>query len=137
MSAIGAVSAQHHTATAPQPRLVQAAHEFEAQLMKELLKPMMNGTGPDGEEADPGSGGALADFATDALGQALSKHGGLGIATNIIHSLSRSEENAQSFSNAGTGGMTLPSAGGSALKSSSQLPISRLRRFAHGNSEER
>ena len=24
----------------PQPRLVRAAHEFEAQMMKELLKPM-------------------------------------------------------------------------------------------------
>jgi HAMP domain-containing protein len=29
----------------PQPRLVRAAHEFEAQMMKELLKPMTGGMG--------------------------------------------------------------------------------------------
>ena len=38
MNAVGAVTAQNQSATVPQPRLVQAAHEFEAQLMKELLR---------------------------------------------------------------------------------------------------
>jgi Rod binding domain-containing protein len=97
MSAIGAVSAQSQSATVPQPRLVQAAHEFEAQLMKELLKPIVSGDGLDGRDGDPGSGGPLADFATEALGQALSRQGGLGIATNILHSLSQNEKNVLSF----------------------------------------
>jgi|ERR1700739_2561642 len=116
MNAIGAVSAESRSATVPQPRLVQAAHEFEAQLMKEVLKPMTNGTSLDGEETDPGTGGALADFATEALGQALSQRGGLGIATNILHSLSRNEKDFQSFSNPGTTEKVSPSCGVDRLK---------------------
>ena len=101
MNAIGAVSFENPPPAIPQPRLVQAAHEFEAQLMKELLKPMTNSTSND-DDSDTGSGGALADFATDALGQALSRHGGLGIATNIFHSLSGNEKDSHSISNAAT-----------------------------------
>jgi hypothetical protein len=89
-------------ASAPSPKLVHAAHEFEAQMMKELLAPM---TGSDPLFGDPddddggdggsglalgsgsGSGGALADFASEALGQALSERGGFGIANKIIRQL--------------------------------------------------
>jgi Rod binding domain-containing protein len=88
------------TAAAP-PRLVNAAHEFEAQMMKELLKPMAAGatdplTGEEsGEDEDSGSGGALGEFATEALGRALSERGGLGIANKIIGQLSaRGNKNA-------------------------------------------
>ena len=79
---------------APQPRLVRAAHEFEAQMMKEMLKPM---TGDDaltgeGEGSDEGAGSnaALGEFASEALGKALSQRGGFGIANCIIHDLSHS-----------------------------------------------
>jgi len=46
---------------APQPRLARAAHEFEAQMMKELLKPMTDsdGLGGDADESGSGSNGAL------------------------------------------------------------------------------
>jgi Rod binding domain-containing protein len=114
MNAIGAVSTEGRSATVPQPRLIQAAHEFEAQLMKELLKPMTNGASLDGEDA--GTDGPLADFATEALGQALSKRGGLGIATSILHSLSPNEKKSQSFSDAGTKEQVFPNAGASELK---------------------
>jgi peptidoglycan hydrolase FlgJ len=92
------------SSSAPSPKLVHAAQEFEAQMMKELLNPM---TGQDSDGTDPlfgdedggdssglslgsgsGSGGALADFASEALGQALSQRGGFGIANQIIHELS-------------------------------------------------
>jgi Rod binding domain-containing protein len=72
-------------AAPPQPRLVRAAHEFEAQMMKELLKPMTNSslTGEDEDSgADSGSGGAL--------GRALSEQGGFGIANSIVRDLSHS-----------------------------------------------
>jgi Rod binding domain-containing protein len=79
---------------APPPRLVQAAHEFEGQMMKELLKPMTDGgslTGAEGDDdEDPGSGGALGEFATESLGDALSAHGGFGIADRIVRDLSQS-----------------------------------------------
>ena len=77
------------TTSTPQPRLVKAAHEFEAQLMKELLKPMNHSasiTG-DGDDGDSDSGGVLGEFATESLARALSNQGGLGIANQIVHSL--------------------------------------------------
>ena len=75
-------------ASVPQPRLVHAAHEFEAQMMKELLKPMTAKDALTGEAddngGDAGSNRALTDFASEALGQALSRQGGFGIASSII-----------------------------------------------------
>ena len=76
-------------------RLVRAAHEFEGQMMKELLKPMTGSDGPTGPEDDEsdssaGSGEALGEFASEALGQALSERGGFGIADRIVRELSRS-----------------------------------------------
>jgi Rod binding domain-containing protein len=90
-ASVGAVSA-----TVPQPRLVRAAHEFEAQMMKELLKPMTGQDSLTGEDddggtgagLDSGSGGALGEFASEALGQALSRQGGFGMANKIIKDLS-------------------------------------------------
>lgn len=80
-------------AQALQPRLVRAAHEFEAQMMKELLKPMTGSdslTGEDSESSSDSSGsaGALGEFAAEALGQALSESGGFGIANRIVADLS-------------------------------------------------
>ncbi|HEX4030895.1 MAG TPA: hypothetical protein VHX20_11060 [Terracidiphilus sp.] len=84
--------------TAPNPKLVHAAHEFEGQMMKELLQPMADSDALGGEDDDSsglglgsgsGSGGALSDFASETLGQALSQRGGFGIADQIIHELSR------------------------------------------------
>jgi Rod binding domain-containing protein len=87
---------------APSPRLVKAAHEFEAQMMEELLAPMtgadsdvdsLSGDGDDSGDtglalgSGSGSGGALSAFASEALGQALSERGGFGIADRIIHQL--------------------------------------------------
>jgi Rod binding domain-containing protein len=75
---------------APEPRLVRAAHEFEAQMMKELMKPMTAGDALSGEDEDSGSGGALGQFASEALGRALSEQGGFGIASRIVADLSHS-----------------------------------------------
>jgi len=78
---------------APSPRLVQAAHEFEGQLMKELLRPMTGGDGfgeGDGDDCDAGSGGALGEFASEAMGRAMSERGGFGIADRIVKELSGS-----------------------------------------------
>jgi Rod binding domain-containing protein len=80
----------------PQPRLVRAAHEFEAQMMNELLKPMTHEDSLTGDDEDTGldsgsgSNSALGDFATEALGQALSRQGGFGIASRIVKDLSHS-----------------------------------------------
>jgi Rod binding domain-containing protein len=90
IGAIGGEEAAAQVGTVPEPRLVRAAHEFEGQMMKELLKPMTNGDalmGEDGED-DAASSGALGEFASEALGQALSQRGGFGIADRIVKELS-------------------------------------------------
>ena len=97
---INAGGTQGQAGTTPSPRLVGAAHEFEAMMMKELLKPMTSEDPLNGDEdgqdfelgSGSGSGGALADFATEALGQALSERGGFGIADKIIRELSPAAE---------------------------------------------
>ena len=72
----------------PQPRLVKAAHEFEAAMMKELMAPLEPGHDSlDGGEDADGSVSALGSFAGEALGKAISEHGGFGIAKSIIRQL--------------------------------------------------
>jgi Rod binding domain-containing protein len=99
LSGVNAITGQDGGSdAAPSPRLVRAAHEFEGQMMKELLKPMTNGdalTGTDADE-DAGAGGALGEFASEALGQSLSERGGLGIANRIIQELSHTGNQRES-----------------------------------------
>jgi Rod binding domain-containing protein len=81
----------------PQPRLVRAAHEFEAQMMKELMKPMTAAdplTGDD-ESSESGSGGALGEFSSESLARSLSDHGGFGVADRIVKELSSRVTNRQ------------------------------------------
>ena len=75
------------------PRLKTAAHQFEASLMQELLKPLQHDPlfAPDSSSEagdaggdDQGSAGALMSFGSEALAQAISEHGGFGIATKIL-----------------------------------------------------
>lgn len=90
-SITAALSAQQENGV-PQPRLVHAAREFEAQMMSELLQPLTASdvlTGDaEGSEGNWGSNGALGQFASEALGQALSQHGGFGVASKIVQDLS-------------------------------------------------
>ena len=80
-----------HAAPSPvSPRLANAAHEFEGQMMMELLKPMTDGDALGGEGEDSGSGSALGEFASESLAQAISQRGGLGIAQRILGELSPS-----------------------------------------------
>ena len=68
-------------------RLERSAHEFEAQLMKELLKPL---TGHDllAGDDDATESGALGEFASESLAGALSARGGFGISNRILGELS-------------------------------------------------
>ena len=73
----------------PNPRLMQAAREFEAQMMKELLVPM-NHRSALFEDSDGDETSVLGEFASESLAGALSARGGLGIADRIVQTLSRS-----------------------------------------------
>ena len=77
-------------------RLARAAQEFEAQMMKELLKPMTGKVELAGEQADGGGdAGILGEFSAEALAQAISRQGGFGIAHRIVTELSHSGHAAQ------------------------------------------
>lgn len=86
MQGIAPVGCTSSVETAHQLRLAKAAHEFEAQMMKELVRPVIGD-----EDNESGSGGALTEFAGEALGQSLSRAGGFGIADRIVSSISRIE----------------------------------------------
>ena len=94
VAAINAQPTVQQTSGTPSPRLVRAAHEFEAQMMKELLEPLTSSgsslEGDQSEESASGSAGALGTFASEALGQAISAAGGFGIANKILGTLSHS-----------------------------------------------
>lgn len=76
-------------ASTPSPKLVNAAHEFEASMMKELMAPLASGGDSlEGGEDAAGSESAITSFAGEALGKAISEHGGFGIANRILHQLS-------------------------------------------------
>ena len=94
MTLVSATTAGTASTSTPQPRLVRAAHEFEAQMMQELMKPLTRGSSLTGEDDDSGNGsgsaGALGQFATEALGTALSEKGGFGIANSVLKDLSHS-----------------------------------------------
>lgn len=83
----------------PQPRLVRAAHEFEAQLMKELLRPLTV-LGDDNAE-EPGSNPTLGEFAGEVLGQSLSSRGGFGISASILRSISQTDAAGEPNANRG------------------------------------
>jgi Rod binding protein len=76
-------------ATPVSPRLLHAAQEFEAQMMKELMKPMTSTPTLTGSESEESSS-VMNEFASEALAQAVSRQGGFGIARSIVHSISQS-----------------------------------------------
>jgi Rod binding domain-containing protein len=74
--------------SADNPKLKSAAHEFEASLMQEFLKPLQHDplfdSGDEGGSGVEGSSGALMSFGSEALAKAISERGGFGIATKIL-----------------------------------------------------
>jgi peptidoglycan hydrolase FlgJ len=82
----------HTPMSADNPRLKSAAHEFEASLMQEFLKPLQHdplfapdkSDESDSDSDDQGSSGALMSFGSEAMARAISERGGFGIATKIL-----------------------------------------------------
>lgn len=67
-------------------RLVDAAQQFEAVLLQQMLKPLQEG-GMDGEEKSPGSD-TMSSYGTESVARAIAKGGGLGIARQIVAKVS-------------------------------------------------
>ena len=75
------------------PQLRQAANQFEASFLQELLKPMtedsMFSSGSDGSPT--GSMGTVSSMAAQALADGIAKNGGLGIAKHVLAELAPME----------------------------------------------
>ena len=69
-----------------QAKLVDAAQQFEATMLQELLKPMQHGENSWGDEkaSDDSASDTISSFGTEALAKAISKSGGFGIAKQIV-----------------------------------------------------
>ena len=99
-----ALSGQHAVVNEDNPKLKSAAHEFEASLMKEFLKPLEHDSlftedKPGDSDDEQGSAGALMSFGSQAMAKAISEQGGFGIATKILDHF-RTHPGVSSSSNA-------------------------------------
>jgi flagellar protein FlgJ len=68
-----------------QAKLADAAQQFEATMLQELLKPMQHGQDNWGGEvkSDDSASDTISSFGTEAIAKAISK-GGFGIAKQIV-----------------------------------------------------
>jgi peptidoglycan hydrolase FlgJ len=70
-----------------QAKLVDAAQQFEAMMLQEMLKPMREGRdswgGDDKSDGDSASD-TISSFGTEAFAKAISKGGGFGIAKQVV-----------------------------------------------------
>jgi peptidoglycan hydrolase FlgJ len=90
-------SVSQNASSATNLKLERSAHEFEASLMTELLRPLQETDGAGGEDTEPGgmgSGSALQDFASESLARAISERGGFGIADRVLRQLKSTSPSA-------------------------------------------
>jgi peptidoglycan hydrolase FlgJ len=70
-----------------QAKLVDAAQQFEAMMLQEMLKPMRGGKdswgGDDKSDSDSASD-TISSFGTESFAKAISKGGGFGIAKQVV-----------------------------------------------------
>ena len=73
-----------------QAKLVDAAQQFEAAMLQELLKPMQHGQDSWGgeEKSDDSGSDTISSLGTEAIAKAISKGGGFGIAKQIVAKVS-------------------------------------------------
>jgi peptidoglycan hydrolase FlgJ len=74
------------SAAPKQAKLVDAAQQFEATMLQELLKPMQHGQDSWGgeEKSDDSGSDTISSLGTEAIAKAISKGGGFGIAKQIV-----------------------------------------------------
>jgi peptidoglycan hydrolase FlgJ len=69
-----------------QAKLVDAAQQFEATMLQEMLKPMQHGQDSWGgeEKSEDSASDTISSLGTEAIAKSLSKAGGFGIAKQIV-----------------------------------------------------
>jgi len=77
-----------------QAKLVDAAHQFEATMLQELLKPMQHGHSSwgDEEKSEDSASDTISSFGTEAIAKAISKGGGFGIARRVVEQVTQEHQ---------------------------------------------
>jgi peptidoglycan hydrolase FlgJ len=91
-----AASSFNDTEARTRSKLTNAAEQFEAILLQEMLKPMRSDERSwGGEEQADGSSDTINSFGTEAVAKAIARSGGVGIARQVIRQVSTERENTQ------------------------------------------
>jgi flagellar protein FlgJ len=85
-------------------RLVDAAQQFEATMLQELLKPMQHEQDSWGgeEKSDDSAADTISSFGTEAIARAISKGGGFGIAKQIVSKVTLEHQRNSEKKSSGT-----------------------------------
>ncbi|WP_353062048.1 hypothetical protein RBB77_12105 [Tunturibacter psychrotolerans] len=77
-----------------QAKLVDAAQQFEATMLQELLKPMQHGQSSWGDEqkSEDSASDTISSFGTEAIAKAISKGGGFGIARRVVEQVTQEHQ---------------------------------------------
>ena len=77
-----------------QAKLVDAAQQFEATMLQELLKPMQHGQSSWGDEEknDDSASDTMSSFGTESIAKAISKGGGFGIARSVVKQVTQEHQ---------------------------------------------
>ena len=92
------ISTQADTGLDPQKlaKLTDAAQQFEAMMLQEMLKPMRGGQdswgGDNGGEDSDSASDTINSFGTEAFANAIAKGGGFGIAKQVISQVSHEHQ---------------------------------------------
>ena len=90
---LGTASAQQQQAA----KLSDGAHQFEAMMLEQMLKPLHFGESPDaaGEESSGGASETLRGFGTEAIAKAMASTGGFGLARQIVRQVTAQQHAAE------------------------------------------
>jgi flagellar protein FlgJ len=103
VAGIGSSSEMSATQRARQAKLADAAQQFEGMMLQELLKPMQEGKNGDesggggfgtGDEGRDTALDTMSSYGTEAVANAIAKHGGFGIATQVMRQIGAAAVNA-------------------------------------------
>ncbi len=77
-----------------QAKLVDAAQQFEATMLQELMKPMQHGQSSwgDEEKSEDSASDTISGFGTEAIAKAISKGGGFGIARRVVEQVTQEHQ---------------------------------------------
>ena len=73
-------------------KLKDAAQQFEAMLLGELLKPLQFGGAPGADEESGGANDTIRGFGTEAVAKAIAAGGGFGLGKQIVRQVTAERE---------------------------------------------